>query len=121
MQEKIEREYGTNMLIQKGAPLVIEPNEIIQKYTNKKVKQLSIEDLECNKKIKQVDLKEIKEEYRKIYKVLTKELNINEINIKTGIEISELYEKLLLMQMEGIIENDKGKYKALIKLKKGLI
>lgn len=102
---------GTNRLIQKGAKLVIDPNEIIEKYTGKKIKQISIEDLEKSLKPKLINQNKVKKEYREIYKILTEELSINEISIKTGIGISNLYEKLLLMQMEGLIENKKNKYK----------
>ena len=103
---------GTNILIQKGAKLVIEPKEIIERYRGKEIEQISIEQLEKRNKKEETNLSKIKEEYRQLYKILEiEELNINEIRIKTKIEISELYQKLFLMEMEGLIENKNNKYK----------
>lgn len=102
---------GTNILIQKGAKLIIEPNEIIEKYIGQVIKQLSIEDIEKNLKQEILNLDEIKPEYREIYKILSEELSINEISKKTNIEVSNLYERLLLMQIDGLIVNEKNKYK----------
>ncbi len=103
---------GTNILIQKGAKLVIEPKEIIERYRGKEIEQITIEQLEKRNKKVEVDLSRIKEEYKEIYKLVAiEELNINEIKIKTKIEISELYQKLFLMEMEGLIENKNNKYK----------
>ncbi len=99
---------GTNILIQKGANLVIEPKEIIEKYMDFKPKQLSIIDILENKKNK---LKSVKKEYRKIYECLQNgELGINEISIQTGLCIAEIYQKLVMMELEGIIEFKQNKY-----------
>lgn len=106
---------GTNMLIQKGAKLVLKPKEIIERYTEKKIKQISLEDLEKQRENTKINLEKIKKEYREIYKILEKELSINDISIKTKIEISKLYEILLMMEMEGLIESKQQKYK----IKKG--
>ncbi len=99
---------GTNILIQKGAKLVLDPSDIIKNYTEKNCKQISIEDLE---KDKYLDLSGIKKEYKEIYKILLKERSINDISKKTGIPIKELYEMLFMMELEGIIESKKNKYK----------
>ncbi len=99
---------GTNKLIQKGAKLVIEPNDIIEKYTGCKLKQITIEDIENKNKI---DLSNIKEEYREICKVIQEEsLGINDISKKVNLDISELYQRLLLMELEDIIEIKQNKY-----------
>lgn len=111
VQEKIERGYGTNRLIQKGARLVIEPNEIIEKYTGSEIRQISIEELEKSITQKAKKSHKVKEEYRRIYQVLSQELSINEISKKTKIDIVTLYEKLFMMEMEGLISNSKNKYK----------
>lgn len=102
---------GTNMQIQKGAELVLDPKEVIAKYTDDIAEQVSIDDLESQNKKYTMDITSIKEEYREIYKVLKEELNINEISIKTNIPISEIYQKLFLMEMDGLIECNKNKYK----------
>lgn len=102
---------GTNLQIKKGATLVLQPKDIIERYTKKEIKQISIEELEDLNKIDLIDLSKIKLEYRKIYKVLKDELGINEIRKETGIEIKELYEKLFMMELEGLITSNKNKYK----------
>lgn len=101
---------GTNMLIQKGAKLVIQPKEIIEIYKKKIEKQLTIDELERMQE-NNIDLKNVKEEYRNIYKLLTEELSINELSLKTNIGILDLYQKLFLMEMEGLIETKQNKYK----------
>ena len=53
----------------------------------------------------------VKKEYRSIYKLLAEELSINELSAKTKIGISELYQKLFLMEIEGLIENKQSKYR----------
>lgn len=102
---------GTNMLIQKGAKLVLEPSEITRQYTGKVAKQISIEEIEDNTKEEVFDLSGIKEEYQEVYKLLAKGLNLNEICVNTGINLQELYEKLFFMELEGIIKTVNGKYK----------
>lgn len=102
---------GTNNLIKKGATLVTEPNEIIEKYNGNKIKQLTIEELENEKRVSLSDLEGIKEEYRQIYKELYIPLNINEISIKTGIDIREIYSKIFMMEIEGLIELKENKYR----------
>jgi len=102
---------GTNNLIKKGAILVTEPNEIIEKYKIPKVKQITIEDLEKNNEVSLSELGSIKEEYRNIYKELYIPLSINEISFKTGIDIKEIYTKIFMMEMEGLIEYKESKYK----------
>ena len=102
---------GTNIQIQKGATLVMEPKEVIKKYKENKIEQLTIEDLKFIQDKQESKLVSIKEEYREIYQILEKELSINEIRIKTKMGIAELYEKLFLMEIEGLIEIKQNKYK----------
>ena len=101
---------GTNNLIKKGAILVTEPNEIIERYNDKKIKQLTIEDLEKTNSISLSNLEDIKEEYRQIYKELYIPLNVNEINAKTKIDIKDIYSKIFMMEVEGLIELKENKY-----------
>lgn len=102
--------YGTNILLQKGATLVIEPNDIIKRYTGNIVKQVSIEELEANRKIEE-EPKKVKQKYKKVYNILSEELTINEISKKIGMDVSELYQKLLMMEIDGIIEITHNKYR----------
>lgn len=101
---------GCNMLIQKGAKLVLEPSEIINKYLEEpEYSQISMEELEeIPKEI--FDLSNIKEEYREICELLIKNLSINEIGKELGIDLSEVYQKLFLMELEGVIETSQGNY-----------
>lgn len=99
---------GCNMLIQKGAKLIMEPSEIINKYLEShEYSQISIEDLE---KEETFDLSQIKTEYREICELLINGFNINEIGKNLGIDLSELYQKLFLMELEGVIEKKQGSY-----------
>lgn len=101
---------GTNNQIKKGAKLVIEPSEILDEYGGYKHKQITIDDLTKQTKVSAYKLNEIKEEYRKIYEILYEPLNINEISLKTRINITELYTRLFMMEMEGLIAQDGNKY-----------
>ena len=102
---------GTNILIQKGARLVLNPNEIISKYTGKDPKQISIKEVKSKENDELIDFDKIDEEYREICKLLAKELSINEICVKINIGLQELYEKLFVMELQGIITTSNGRYK----------
>lgn len=102
---------GTNILIQKGAKLVLSPKEIIENYIDKATNQISIQDLECYNKIDDFDLRKIKEEYREVCKLLLDKCSVNEISIRIGTDLQSLYEKLFMMEIDGVIENRGGVYK----------
>lgn len=108
---KNSKGIGTNIQIKKGANLVTEPKEIIEKYTKKEIEQISVEELEKLSRVSLIDMKKIKPEYREIYKVLEDELSLNEISLKTGIDIKNLYQKLFIMEMEGLIKSNQNRYK----------
>lgn len=101
---------GSNGFIKKGAIMVLEPRDILEEYGIKEVRQITIEDLNTLPKIYDLKLNKIKEEYRAIYEVLYEPLNVNEISIKTNISITELYEKLFMMEIEGLIKKYENKY-----------
>ena len=101
---------GTNNQIRKGAKLVLSPNDILEEFGKHEVEQITIEDLEKQNKITTYRLNEIKEDYREIYKVLSEPLSINEISDKTGISITEVYSKLFMMELEGLVEQKQSKY-----------
>ena len=74
---------------------------ILEYFNIKQIKQISIDEIE-----KQVD---VKPEYKKIYKVIQKgEIHINQISKETKINIGELNSKLLMMELEGLIESKPG-------------
>lgn len=98
------------MLIQNGATLVLEPEEIIQKYKKREIEQITIEELKNNLSKKEIDLNNIEEDYRTIYEILKEELSINEISMRTEIGVLELYEKLFMMEIEGLVYEERGKY-----------
>lgn len=94
---------GTNRLLKRDGILVTSANDILEYYNMKKIKQISIDDIE-----KQTDI-EVKPEYKKIYKVIEKgPIHINQISKKVEINISELSSILLMMELEGLIECKPG-------------
>ncbi len=105
---KNRKGVGTNILIQKGAKMVISPMEIIERYKLKDIQQVSIEDLEKIKMEESID--NIKEEYRDIYIGIRDNLSIDEISAKNKIDITDIYSKLFMMELDGIIKKDGNKY-----------
>lgn len=101
---------GTNNQIRKGAKLVLSPNDILEKFGKYEASQLTIEELKKQTRITTYKLSEIEEEYRDIYKILYEPLSINEISDKTGISLTEVYSKLFMMEIEGLIEQKQNKY-----------
>ena len=102
---------GANILIQKGATLVLRTKEIIEKYIeNIRYKQISIQDLEKSKTPK-IDLSKIKKDYRSIYEMIANNYTVNDISKKLNLSLSEIYEKLFMMEMDRLIESYQGQYK----------
>lgn len=102
---------GTNNQIRKGAKLVLEPRDILEKYGIYKKNIISLKDLDESEKISIYKLNEINEEYRAIYEILYRPLSVNEISIKTGTSLTEVYSKLFMMEMEGLIIQEENKYR----------
>lgn len=97
------RGWGTNMLIQEGAKLVLSPGDILKEYgieyNKKEVEELYIEQT----KIK------IKPEYEELYSLITeKTIEINELAKKSKLDISEINQKITMMEIEGYIEHLPG-------------
>lgn len=97
------RGLGTNMLIQEGAKLVLSPGDILKEY-----------GMEYNKKeveelyVKQIKIK-IKSEYEELYSLITeKPIEINELAKKSKLDISEINQKITMMEIEGYIERLPG-------------
>jgi len=101
---------GCNNQIRKGAKLVLSPKDILEKFGKNEIRQITIEELDKQTKITAYKLNEVKEEYREIYKILYVPLSINEISDKTGMTITEVYSKIFMMELEGLVRQDKNKY-----------
>ena len=91
--------------------MVLNPNDILEELGTHKIKQITIDELGKQQQNNINKIKDIKEEYKEIYKVLNEALNINEISEKTGMDITEIYSKLFMMELEGLIEQKENKYK----------
>lgn len=88
---------GTNRLIQEGAKLVVNSNEILQ--------ELGIDTYEIEEE-KEI---EVEEEYLDIYNCLTyMPTNINIIAKKCKLNISKINQKLLMMEIKGYVKSMPG-------------
>ena len=98
------RGWGTNLLIQEGAKLVLAPGDILEEYGIKYDKKEELEQIyEKKKKIK------IKPEYKELYNLITEDpIEINELAKKSKLDISELNQKITMMEIEGYIESLPG-------------
>lgn len=98
------RGWGTNLLIQEGAKLVLSPGDILEEYGIKYDKKEELVQIyEKKKKIK------IKPEYKELYNLITeKPIEINELAKKSKLDISELNQKITMMEIEGYIESLPG-------------
>lgn len=100
---------GTNRLLKKDGILVTDANDILEYYNMKKIKQISIEEIETSVGMSIARPIEIKPEYQEIYKIINKgEININQLSRETNINIAELNSLLLMMQLEGLITEKTG-------------
>ena len=94
---------GTNRLLKRDGILVTDTNDILEFFKLRKTKQIGIEEIE------QIDRLEIKDEYKEIYKIIENgNTNINQIRKISNLNISELSSKLLMMELEGLIETKPG-------------
>ena len=93
---------GTNDLIKQGAILVTSPDDILRKFhviSKKERFNIVKEDQESN----------IKKEYLDIYNYITYiPINIEVLAKKAGISISEINQKLTMMELEGYIKSMAG-------------
>lgn len=102
---------GTNNLIKKGAILVQKPSEVLEKYEIKNMNHaITIEDLDEQDKITPIKLNQIAEKYRDIYEILYEPLSASEISMKIKRDITEVYSKVFLMEIEGLIKKIGNKY-----------
>ena len=97
---------GTNELLKKDAILVTNIEDILYTLNLENMKQISIEEFQESKLDNN---KEIKEEYKKFYNILSDTpMHINEICKKLKINIQDASSTLLMMEMEGLIKNVTG-------------
>lgn len=98
------RGWGTNLLIQEGAKIVLSSGDILEEYGIKYDKKEELEQIyEKKKKIK------IKPEYKELYNLITESpIEINELAKKSKLDISELNQKITMMEIEGYIESLPG-------------
>ena len=98
------RGWGTNLLILEGAKLVLSPGDILEEYGIKYDKKEELEQIyEKKKEIK------IKPEYKALYNLIfLSPIEINELAKKSKLDISELNQKITMMEIEGYIESLPG-------------
>lgn len=92
-----------NKLIKEGAFLVTELEDIISKYPELKLKNIT---LKKQRQVKEeIQNKFINTEYKEIYEILNydKTIHINEIVKKLNININEAIYKLMMLELEGKI------------------
>lgn len=95
----------SNLLIQKGGKLVTCIDDILEEFPKIKLKKE-----ENQKNTLQVQEDFINPEYLGVYKILSEEpMYINEICKKSNLEISEVNYKLMMLEIEGHIEQIPGK------------
>lgn len=93
---------GTNRLLKRDGILVTDANDILEYFELKRTKQISIEEIFYKEDV-------IKNEYMEIYNILKKsEMHINQISRELGVKVNELSTKLLMMELEGLVENING-------------
>lgn len=94
---------GTNRLLKRDGILVTDVNDILEYYNMKKIKQITLDELE-----ERIEL-EIKPEYQEIYKAIKGGDNhINQISKSTKMSIAEISSILLMMELEGLVVSKSG-------------
>lgn len=89
--------YGTGVLIQNGAKLVLNSNDILKSFGINTLEEVIVEENE-------IDIK-VDEEYVEVYEALSKiPININEICKKTQKTVREVNVTLTMLELQGIIK-----------------
>lgn len=98
----ISNGIGTNKLLQKGAKLVIEPNDILKEYGIEKFKE--------NQKHESSEARELEiEEYKTIYNLLSYlPQDIQYLSVKSGLNISQINQQLTMLELKGYIKSLAG-------------
>lgn len=115
---------GTNKLIQEGAKLVTNVQDIIEEFNFLSYKKIEIKESAISPIEKMINetYDIIKTKFNKehlfIYKIIEQEkLNINELSRKSKIDISKLSSILFALEVEGLIKRMPGNYYICIKEK----
>lgn len=109
---------GTNILIQNGATLITKSKQIIDEVKGKSITVSNKVNLnsKCDREIDyQKQEKEVnnvmKSEYLEIYRLLSnKSMHINEISIKLNKSVQEITSTIIMMELEGYIEQVQANY-----------
>lgn len=89
--------YGTGVLIQNGAKLVLNPNDILKSFGISALEEVIVEENE-------IDIK-VDEEYIEVYETLSKiPINTNEICKITQKTVGEVNVTLTMLELQGIIK-----------------
>lgn len=92
---------GTNELIQNGAYLITGVNDILKYFPNFNFKKRNIHKKEI--------ILDVPQELRKVYKIISNvPQDVNEIARKTGLSVSEVNYKTMLLQLEDKIKEVPG-------------
>ena len=90
---------GTNELIKNGSKLVTKVEDILIEYPK----------IKCKKKLLKEKEKQVPKELEKVYKCIKNEpANINQIVRKTKMSIQDISYKIMLLQLENLIEELPG-------------
>lgn len=96
---------GTNRLLKRDGILVTDVNDILEYYNMKKIKQITLDEVE-----EAIEL-DIKPEYQEIYNAIKNGAShINQICQTTKTNASETSSMLLMMELEGLVVNKPGNY-----------
>ena len=96
---------GIAKLVEKGAKLVLKPQDILKDY--KIEKTANFKQIKMNNFME----RQIPDKYKKIYNLINKEgIHINNIAKKLKRPIQEINQELFMMELEGFIEKRAGGY-----------
>ena len=102
---------GTNQLIQRGAILVTSPNDILKEFGFKvpKKENYKVENSEVVPEEKQDEQQRIGKEYIDIYNLIPYyPVTIEYLARKSDLRISEINQKLTILELEGYIKSLPG-------------
>ena len=99
---------GSNMLIARGAKILVSIEEFVQSVSGKRV-QLNLEDEE------QVSRPELSDEEKIIYSFLQKhsKITIDDIEMQSELDFADINSALMTLEAEGLIINEAGRYSVL--------
>lgn len=101
---------GTNKLIKEGAKLITEVNDILEEFFGMDKERLKKKTAEYNQIQRNTLINECSPEEKQIIECLALEpQHIDNIAIKTGFTMQTINSLLILMELEGIIEQLPGK------------